>query len=151
MAKFNLNDLPKQARIQLIGEFYDAFNSLKDRKEIRLFLRDLLTPDEIAMFHRRIQVALLLKEGYHFEEITQRLKVGKNKITKVKSSLDRHGEGYDLVIERLKKIQEKRQEEIIRKHKRSTIAGPSLRRYPGFSIFLELIDEIKENKLRRMK
>ena len=103
MAKFYLNQLPEKERTKLIGKFYDAINCLKTREEVRSFFRDLLSPDEIAMLVRRIEVARFLRKGITYEEIRAKLGVGKDKVTNVQKSLSRHGEGYNLMIERLEK------------------------------------------------
>ena len=69
MPVFHLNSLPKQKRIQMIGEFYDTIDSLKDRGEVRLFLKSLLGPEEIAMLMRRIEIAVLLTARYNYNQI----------------------------------------------------------------------------------
>ena len=73
MGTFHLNDLPKKKRIQMIGEFYDMIGSLKNRAEVRLFLKDLLMPDEIATLMRRIEVAVLLNAGFTYAQIRRSL------------------------------------------------------------------------------
>lgn len=138
MAKFDLNNLPKSVRIKVISEFYDIVSSLKKREEIALFLGDLLSPDEIAMLHRRVQVAIMLKQGYTFDEIINKLRVGQSKITKVKESLDRHGEGYQLAIRRSKKIYKKHQ-------------FSSSKKYPSTSLIWKLMDEINKTKTKAKK
>jgi TrpR-related protein YerC/YecD len=79
MGRFHLNKLPKEKRIQMIVEFYDVIASLKNREEIRLFFKDLLTPDEIATLMRRIEVATLLIAGYTYDQISNILGVGREK------------------------------------------------------------------------
>jgi len=80
MTTFHLNNLPKQNRIQMIGEFYDTIDSLKDRDEVRLFVKGLLTADEIANLMRRIEIAVLLSGNYKYKEIIKMLGVGNEKI-----------------------------------------------------------------------
>ena len=69
MPVFHLNSLPKEKRIQMIGEFYDMVDSLKDRNEVRLFFKSLLTADEIATLMRRIEIAVLLSAGFKYDKI----------------------------------------------------------------------------------
>ena len=78
MPVFHLNNLPKSKRIQMIGEFYDTIDSLKDRQEVRLFFKSLLTADEIAALMRRIEVAVLLFSKYNYDQIKEMLGVGNN-------------------------------------------------------------------------
>jgi len=83
MPVFHLNNLPKEKRIQMIGEFYDVVDSLKDRNEVRLFLKSLLSAEEIAMLMRRIETALLLSAKYKYDDISKMLGVGNDKISNV--------------------------------------------------------------------
>ena len=101
MGVFHLNNLPKQKRIQMIGEFYDVFDSLKDRSEVRLFLKSLLTADEIANLMRRIEVAVLLSADYTYDQIVAMMGVGNNKIASVHKSLLQDDDGYKIIVKRL--------------------------------------------------
>lgn len=107
MGKFKLNNIPKKERIKLIGSFYDAINCAQNREELRFILRDLLTPDEIGMLAKRIEVALLLLEGQTFDQIVDDIKVSKDKINNVRHSLEIHGEGYKLIQKGLEKKNKK--------------------------------------------
>lgn len=145
MAKFSLNNLPAEKRIQMLAEFYDTINSLKDRKEARLFFRDLLTPDEIAMLMRRVEVAALLLGGFTYEQIMELLGVGKDKITNVQKSLIRHGEGYRVVIKRLLNLRRSRIKKLkeIEKTQRSAFEKMK-QKYPLYFLLFNLVDEIGE-------
>ena len=57
----------------MIGEFYDMIDSLKDRNEVRLFIKSLLTADEIASLMRRIEIAVLLSGDFKYEQIIKQL------------------------------------------------------------------------------
>lgn len=148
MAKFYLNRLPEGERIKLIAEFYDAVNCLKKREEARLFFRDLLSPDEIAMLIRRVKVAFLLRAGFTYREIGEALKVGVDKIINVQKSLERHGEGYDIVLKRVRKILRKR-EKLGRKIEKDQISPfPEWRylkrKYPLYFLLSNLVDEFED-------
>ena len=146
MAKFHLNKLPKQKRIQMIGEFYDVFSCLKNREEIRLFLKDLLTPDEIANLMRRIEVATLLTAVFTYGHIGQMLGVGKDKINNVQKSLIRNGQGYKTVVKRLL---DKRKRRLKNQRKWEKTAnspfGATKQRHPVYFCLFNLIDEISES------
>lgn len=101
MPTFHLNELPKQKRIQMIGEFYDVIDSLKDRNEVRLFFKSLLTADEIATLMRRIEVAVLLSANFTYDHIMEILGVGKPKITSVNKNLLQDDSGYKIIVKRL--------------------------------------------------
>lgn len=131
----------------MIAEFYDAVSCLKNREEARLFFKDLLSPDEIAMLVRRVEVALLLSAGFSYREIEEALGVGVDKITGVQRSMQRSGEGYKLVIKRLRKILRDREKKRARKEKEMSSLSPlgSLKkRYPGHFLLFNLIDELND-------
>jgi len=141
MAKFYLNNLPEKARSRLIADFYDMMSCIKNREEHQLFFRDLLTPDEMAMLIRRMNVAILLMKGLTFEEIKENLKVSTDKIISVHRSLEKHGEGYKIIMQRLEKIKKA-------KNKTKKIPTSELEmirdKYPGYFLFTNLFEKIRE-------
>lgn len=146
MGAFNLNSLPKQNRIRLIAEFYDTINSLKDRNEVRLFFKDLLTPNEIAMLMRRLEIAVLLESGVTYDKIVKLLGVGKPKIANIHKILLTEGNGYKLAIDRLLEDRKKR----IKKEEDEKINPLSIRgtakRCPNYFVLFNLIDSLIESK-----
>lgn len=146
MGKFHLNSLPKEKRIQMIGEFYDVIDSLKNRGEIRLFFKDLLTPDEIATLMRRIEVATLLMANFTYQQIAEMLGVGRGKVTNVQRALARNGDGYKVAVKRLL---EKRKRKL-KQQKKWEKAGLSpferlRQKQPVYYCLFNLIDEISES------
>ena len=147
MTTFHLNNLPKQNRIQMIGEFYDMIDSLKDRDEVRLFVKSLLTADEITTLMRRIEIAVLLSGNYTYKEIVKTLGAGNNKINNVHKNLLQDDSGYKIIVKRLienrkrrlKKMKNTEKEAI----KRSSLMG-SLRKYPSAIILPDLLDAVIE-------
>lgn len=151
MSRFRLNKLPKEKRAQMIGEFYDIVDCLKDRREVRLFFKDLLTPDEIANLMRRIEVAVLLIAGFTYEQIAEILGVGKGKVANVQKVLSKGGEGYKFVIKRLldKRKKKLKMRERVQKLKESDFEKLK-RRYPLHFLLFNLVDEIADS-LDRVK
>ena len=129
----------------MIAEFYDAIDSLKNRKEVRLFFKDLLTADEIASFMRRIEVAVLLTDGFSYRQVSEMLGVGKNKITNVQKALSKEENGYKIIIERLLKDRKRR---LKIKKDREEDQFPNFktlkRKRPGYFALNNLIDQIGE-------
>ncbi|MDP2909924.1 MAG: YerC/YecD family TrpR-related protein [bacterium] len=146
MGTFNLNSLPKQNRIQMIGEFYDTINSLKDRSEVRLFFKDLLNPNEIAMLMRRLEIAVLLNAGFTYEKIIKLLGVSRIKIATVHKVLSVEGNGYKIAIERLLEDRKKR----IKKEENEKTDPLSFKaaknKYPLHFALFNLIDNLGELK-----
>ncbi len=143
MPVFHLNDLPKQKRIQMIGEFYDAIDSLKNRNEVRLFLKSLLSPEEIAMFMRRIEIALLLSAKYKYSDISEMLGVGNDKISNVQRALQQDDNGYKIIVKRLIENRKKRLKIIKKENKKMTDMSPlsiAKKKYPAHFFLNNLLD-----------
>lgn len=147
MSTFQLNELPKEERIKLISEFYDAISCIKSREEVRSVFRDLLTPNEIAKLSRRIQIAILLKKGFVYEEITEALGAGKDTVRRVKRSIDTHGEGYDLLFKRLKKLRKRQSKTRKNKVPPQALTLEWIRkRYPAYFGIFNLVDALLAEK-----
>lgn len=143
MPVFHLNSLPKEKRIQMIGEFYDVVDSLKDRLEVRLFLKSLLSPEEIAMLMRRIEIALLLSAKYKYSDITKMLGVGNDKISNVQKALQQDDNGYKIIVKRLIENRKRRLKKI--KYKNIKASEKSLaRKYASVRVLPDLLDAVIE-------
>ena len=78
----------------------DAFLSLRNRDEMRRFLRDLCTLPELEALTHRWRTAQLLDEGMPYLEIAERVPTSTATVTRVAQWL-RHGRGgYRLALER---------------------------------------------------
>lgn len=108
MARFEMDNISEKKRVQIIGELYDALARIKNRKEARAVFRDLFTVPEIAMMSRRIQIAFMLLEGYTFEDTSNMLSVSSTTVHRIKEKLERHGEGFKIMYQNFRKIQDKR-------------------------------------------
>ena len=143
MPVFHLNSLPKEKRIQMIGEFYDTIDSLNNRGEVRSFFKSLLTPEEIASFMRRIEVAVLLSAGYNYDKIIKMLGVGKNKISSVQKCLQQDDNGYKIIVERLIENRKKRLKKIKKEEKERMNMSPlaaAKKAYPAHFLLDNLLD-----------
>ena len=125
----------------MIGEFYDTISSLKDRNEVRLFFKSLLTADEIATLMRRIEIAVLLSAKLTYDEIAKTLGAGKSKITSVHKNLLQDDSGYKIVVKRLIEDRKKRLKKIIKENKGSLSAFEAAKKkYPGYFLLQNLLD-----------
>lgn len=110
MAKFSYKSkLTNNEQGELLMDLCDAISSLSDSKEAAQFLKDLLSPQEAEMLAKRIKIAELLLKDWKYKEIREILKVGEGTVARVSEWLKFTGDGYRLVIERLK---EKRKERL---------------------------------------
>ncbi len=145
MPVFHLNNLPKQKRIQMIGEFYDTIDFLKNRDEIRLFFKSLLTADEIANLMRRIEIAVLLSAKFTYDQIMETLGVGKPKIASVHKNLLQDDSGYKIIIKRLIENRKNRLIKIKKENKDNLSQFKTLKKkYPVHFLLPNLLDAALE-------
>lgn len=101
--KVRYHELSADEKRRYLGDFYTMVALLKNRKEVKNFFKDLLTLSEIVMISRRIQVAKLLLEGYSYERIQRKLKIGLATISQVEKWLYNGFGGYEKTISDYKK------------------------------------------------
>jgi len=104
----------------MIGEFYDAVDCLRDRNEVRFFLKSLLSAEEIAMLMRRIEIAILLSANVKYADISKMLGVGNGKIAFVQRALQQDDNGYKIIVKRLVENRKRRLMKIKNEEKRAT-------------------------------
>ncbi|MBI2595836.1 hypothetical protein HYW46_03850 [Candidatus Daviesbacteria bacterium] len=96
-----------------ISNLWNAFSLLESREEAVIFLKELLTPTEIRMMAKRIQIAKMLLEGYKYDDIKTHVRVTNNTISSVNSKLQfEDGGGYLKIVKRLIQIESKRQDKL---------------------------------------
>jgi len=147
MPIFHLNDLPKGKRIQMIGEFYDMIDSLKDRNEVRLFIKSLLTADEIAALMRRIEIAVLLSGKFTYDQIIELLGTSVAKISSVQKAFNQDDSGYKIIVKRLIENRKRRLKKIKYQEKEAAASlSPlkALKKYPSVRILPNLLDAVIE-------
>jgi len=136
----------------MIGEFYDIIDSLKDRDEVRLFFKSLLTADEIATLMRRIEIAVLLSANFTYEQIIEILGVGRSKISNVHKYFLQDDSGYKIIVSRLIKNRKERLRRM-KKEDRNAADSSAFARvkkiYKGHFLLNNLLDtaieKLKEN------
>jgi TrpR-related protein YerC/YecD len=101
--KVKYNDLSEDEKKKCIGDFYSMISLLKSRDEVKKFFKDVLSLSEVVMISRRIQIAKMILEGYTYEEIRKKLKVGFNNINQVDRWVKNGFGGYKEVINKYKK------------------------------------------------
>lgn len=107
MAKYSrIQKLSVKEQEQLLLEFCESMLSLKSLREVVNFLKDIFTKQEIEMISKRLKIARLLLEGKTYQEIRQNIKVASGTIGRVNVWLKLSGEGYRMVVKRVKSIGE---------------------------------------------
>lgn len=111
--KVKYNQLTELEKKTYLGDFYTMVSLLKDRDEVKNFLKDLLTLSEVVMISRRLHVAKMLMEGHSYEEIRKKMKIGVATITQVDRWLNNGFGGYKAIVRRHKEGEAKRAKENI--------------------------------------
>ena len=78
-----------------------AILSLNDDKEVKLFLEDLCTPQELEDFCLRWKIVDELKKGYTYRDIHERTQASLTTIGRIAKSINYGSGGYNMMHERL--------------------------------------------------
>lgn len=81
--------------------FLQAILSLETKNEAKSFLRDLLTPQEIEEFSRRLEAAELLSSKIPYLAIEQKTGLSSTTIARVSKYLNGSSKGYKTVLSKL--------------------------------------------------
>lgn len=104
MAKFN--KLSKVEMQKLLISLCQAVSLIKDPKEAAQILTDLLTPSEIEMVAKRLEIAKLLIQGKTYDQIRIRINAGYSTIGRINTWLNLSGEGFKIAVSRIKEVKE---------------------------------------------
>ena len=103
MAKFSRHQkLSKEYTHDMIVDLCESMAATKNSLEAAKVLSDLLGKQELEMVARRLKIAQFLLKDYTYESIEKELKVSSATIARVESWLQESGEGYRMIVERLK-------------------------------------------------
>ena len=83
-------------------KLYKAFLSLKNEKECKSFLRDLLTEAELKEFINRWKVAQMLDKQVPYEEISKETGMSSTTIARISKWLMKGMGGYQMMLTRIK-------------------------------------------------
>ena len=112
--------MPRVSQIQIdakrmayfISNLWNTITLIENKDETIIFLKELLTPTEIRMLAKRIQVAKMLLEGYKYQDIIPHVRVTSGTISTVNNQLQFGDGGYIKIIERLIKIEQRKQKQM---------------------------------------
>ena len=89
-----------------IDQLFQGILSLDTVDECYTFFSDLFTVQELTAFAQRFQVAGLLLDGNTYEMVRNQVPVSSSTITRINTELRYGSGGYQLVLNRLKELQE---------------------------------------------
>lgn len=81
-------------------ELFDVICTLKNKREAKRFLRDLLTEQEIIELGKRWQAARMLSKGKPYSAIERETGLSSTTVARVSKWLNQGMGGYKLMIQR---------------------------------------------------
>ena len=148
MSKLSIYTDPKRLN-QFIYRFWNAITLVEDRQESIAFLKDILTPTEIRMLAKRLQIADMLAKGYKYEAIQNYVRVTKQTISSVNNKLNYGEDGLIKILQRLEKIDQEVQNKIEGK-KDILSQPPGLGRMPSDLLDIGL-NQITKSLIKKRK
>lgn len=97
-----------------ISNLWNTVTLIDNREEAVSFLEELLTPTEVRMLAKRIQIAKMLLEGYKYQDIIPHVRVTSTTISGVNNQLQFGDGGYIKIIERLIKMEQRKEKHLER-------------------------------------
>lgn len=88
----------KNGRTEMLAR---ALTAVKTVDEAYRLLDDLCTPAEIDEMSKRLSAAIMLRDGFTYTEIADKLHLSTATITKVNKALRYGSDGYAVVFERI--------------------------------------------------
>lgn len=76
---------------QIVDSFFKALLDMKNEKEIKLFLEDLLTDAEVETYSKRLAIIYWLKKGRSYSNVKDNLKVSSATIASIQNLIDKPG------------------------------------------------------------
>lgn len=93
----------KKINTPAVDQLLDAVLTLQSREEAAKFFEDLCTVNELISLSQRLEVASMLKEKYTYLDIAEKTGASTATISRVNRALNYGADGYELVIDRMKK------------------------------------------------
>lgn len=85
-----------------ILDLVEVLTKIDDKKVMKNFLIDITTPSELATLQERLNVAMLLEEGFSYKEISKKTGSSTTTITRVARFLkDEKFGGYRWVVKNI--------------------------------------------------
>jgi TrpR-related protein YerC/YecD len=94
----------KKLKDPYINKLFDAILLLESKEDCYRFFEDICTIGEVQSMAQRLQVAKMLKQGRTYVDIAQTTGASTATISRVKRFLNYGANGYNIIIERLAKV-----------------------------------------------
>lgn len=137
MSKVKFYSISDEERRMLFSDLFEVLSSLKTKQEIIDFQIGLLTPSELLMISRRIQIAKMLIAGDSYEKITKKVRVSHMTISRIERWLLADESRNKFVSQKIKRLE--KQSSLNRKKKYKKISDSMLDKYAQHRFLKELI------------
>ena len=94
--------MSKKIRTKEVDHLFDAILTLKNKEECYTFFEDVCTINELLSISQRFEVALMLRQGRTYLDISEDTGASTATISRVKRSLNYGNDGYDMALDRMK-------------------------------------------------
>ncbi len=101
MTKLSVKKLSVNQISDLENRLWSSITLLENMSEVKLFFKDLLTRTEIQMISKRLEAISLLMKGLTFDQISKRLNIGQNTLSRLNERFENYGGGYRIVLSRM--------------------------------------------------
>ena len=107
MSKIKFYDVEIRERKRIVGELLEVISSLKNREEMFEFLFRLLTPSEVIMLARRMQIAKMLLENKKYDDICKKMHVSHRTIADIEGWLRENDKRANFVFKKIEALKKK--------------------------------------------
>lgn len=90
-------------RTEAVDFLFDAIMQLQNKEECYIFFEDICTINELLSLSQRFEVASMLREKKTYLDIAEKTGASTATISRVNRSLNYGNDGYDMVLDRMKK------------------------------------------------
>lgn len=90
-------------RTEAVDYLFDAIMQLQNKEECYIFFEDICTINELLSLSQRFEVASMLREKKTYLDIAEKTGASTATISRVNRSLNYGNDGYDMVLNRMKK------------------------------------------------
>lgn len=142
-------DIENKKMAQLIGQLWNTFTLLEDRKEVQRFLSRLFTPTEIQMLAKRVELLKLADSDLEVIDLVRWLGISKYMVYEWLEKHDTYEDDFHVIIDRLKEID---REYLDKLKKRINEAGqPKLAHKTGLGDFKDFSKMVSRGYKKRKK
>ena len=92
----------KKIRTDAVDHLFDAILCLQNKEECYTFFEDVCTVNELLSISQRFEVALMLRQGRTYLDISEDTGASTATISRVNRSLNYGNDGYDMALDRMK-------------------------------------------------